>query len=491
MCKYLHLTLLVLFISLVNSADKTENDTFIATKEWQSIKEGKYEIMMQKDVNNSTLPFLPFPAGQKVPSGLHYRINLETGEKEAKLLDDDSTEYLQEKGHKSAMMKITSPEDSGGGGSPNKSSSSSSTVPGGAAANIEEALKNIPAEIYEYSKEEMEEIKNQFRTYDQIKDQLKDANLNVRTDAEIMKKLFSEYDELVVDVVKKQAEVERILGDLEYLVHQVDNAIQFLDQGGLEKIVLPSLNRTNNSVLKVKSLQLLGSATQNNPGAQIIAYEKDVAEHLVRFLSTAKVESEINSALFAFSSLVRRFPVAQKHIMSRSVVNVLFEVWTKEINLKIKVRVLTLLTDLLMEAEEAKSEAELAGELATKEAEKRKQYESVNLEKLLQDFEYCKNVERFVVAEKPALISNPEQTERVISSLNYSTRLCKEIWSTDPDLRHVVLVLKNRFSDQILESSADDEEEDRVAYLRDLVGDIERLYSVLFQYLKEKVKEEL
>lgn len=418
---------------------------------------------------------------------MHYRINLETGEKEAKLLDDDSTEYLKEKGsHNSAMMKVAAaPEDSS-----NKSSSVTSTsVPGGAAANIEEALKNIPAEIYEYSKEEMEEIKNQFRTYDQIKDQLKDANLNVRTDAEIMKKLFSEYDELIVDVGKKQTEVERILEDLEYLVHQVDNAIQFLDQGGLEKIVLPNLNRTNNSNLKVKSLTLLGSATQNNPSAQIMAYEKDVAEHLVRFLSTAKVESEINSALFAFSSLVRRFPIAQKQILSKSVVNVLFEVWTKEINLKIKVRLLTLLTDLLMEAEEAKSEAELAGESGA-EAEKRNQYEAVNLEKLLQEFEYCKNVERFVVAEKPALISNPEQTERVISSLNYSTRLCKEIWSTDPDLRHVILVLKNRFSDQVLESG-DDEDEDRVGYLRDLVGDIERLYSVLFQYLKDKVKEEL
>lgn len=418
---------------------------------------------------------------------MHYRINLETGEKEAKLLDDDSTEYLKEKGsHNSAMMKVAAaPEDSS-----NKSSSVTSTsVPGGAAANIEEALKNIPAEIYEYSKEEMEEIKNQFRTYDQIKDQLKDANLNVRTDAEIMKKLFTEYDELIVDVGKKQTDVERILEDLEYLVHQVDNAIQFLDQGGLEKIVLPNLNRTNNSNLKVKSLTLLGSATQNNPSAQIMAYEKDVAEHLVRFLSTAKVESEINSALFAFSSLVRRFPIAQKQILSKSVVNVLFEVWTKEINLKIKVRLLTLLTDLLMEAEEAKSEAELAGESGA-EADKRNQYEAVNLEKLLQEFEYCKNVERFVVAEKPALISNPEQTERVISSLNYSTRLCKEIWSTDPDLRHVILVLKNRFSDQVLESG-DDEDEDRVGYLRDLVGDIERLYSVLFQYLKDKVKEEL
>ena len=40
---------------------------FVATKEWQEIKEG-----------------------QKVPSGLHYRMNLETGKKEAKLMETEN-----------------------------------------------------------------------------------------------------------------------------------------------------------------------------------------------------------------------------------------------------------------------------------------------------------------------------------------------------------------------------------------------------------------
>ena len=39
---------------------------FVATHEWQQIK-----------------------AGQKVPSGLHYRMNLETGKKEAKLMETE------------------------------------------------------------------------------------------------------------------------------------------------------------------------------------------------------------------------------------------------------------------------------------------------------------------------------------------------------------------------------------------------------------------
>merc|ERR1719150_377158 len=44
---------------------------FVATDEWQEIHEG-----------------------QKVPSGLHYRMNLETGKKEAKLIENDGyTEF--------------------------------------------------------------------------------------------------------------------------------------------------------------------------------------------------------------------------------------------------------------------------------------------------------------------------------------------------------------------------------------------------------------
>lgn len=424
----------------------------------------------------------------KVPSGLHYRINLETGVKEAKLLDDDNSNILEKgsKGQHSSLSILKPPAESNATQPTNKTASPLSA----AHTNIEEALKNIPAEIYEYSKDEMDEIKSKFRTYDEIKEQLKEVNLNVRTDAEIMKKLITEYEELMTDITseqltKKQSEVERILEDLEYLVHQVDNALEFLDQGGLEKVVLPNLNRTNNSVLKMKSLNLLGSALQNNPKAQVTAYDKGLAEHLIRFLSTTKIETEINSCLFAFGSLVRHFPVAQKHVLSKSVINVLFGIWTKEVHLKIKVKVLTFLTDLLMEAEEAKKEGELAGELATRVVEKWKQYESVDLEKLLIEFEYCKKVEQFVIAEKPALISNPEQTERIISSLNYSTRLCKETWSEDPELRHVILVLKNRYGDQVQEGTGEN-----VEHLKEILGDIEGLYSVLFQYLKDKVQKE-
>ena len=50
---------------------KSEN-VFVATNEWQEIKEG-----------------------QSVPAGLHYRMNLETGKKEAKIIDPEETEHQE------------------------------------------------------------------------------------------------------------------------------------------------------------------------------------------------------------------------------------------------------------------------------------------------------------------------------------------------------------------------------------------------------------
>ena len=49
------------------NADTTSKPQFVASKQWQDIQDG-----------------------QKVPSGLHYRMNLATGKKEAKLLEDES-----------------------------------------------------------------------------------------------------------------------------------------------------------------------------------------------------------------------------------------------------------------------------------------------------------------------------------------------------------------------------------------------------------------
>lgn len=411
-------------------------------------------------------------AGQVIPSGLHYRINLETGLKEAKLLDEEPA--INDTSAKAAAA-------------------TSSRV---TQKNLEKALENIPADIYEYSKQEMAEIKSKFRTYDTIKSQLKDVNINVRTDFEILTNLLQEYDDVQANTEKttsaRAAEIDQILEDIAYLVHQVDNAVEFVRQNGLEKLILPSLNRTNSKV-KIKSLQIIGTALQNNPAVQIACFERNLAEHLTRFLTTTKLESEISAGFFAFGALIRRFPVAQQKVLTKSVFNVLFDMWTKDFSLKMKVKVLTFLTDLLMETNEARTLSPDTSQIE----EKIRQYALVNLERSLQDFDFCSRVERFVVVNKMTWISNPDHTERMIGSLNYASALCKERWSDNPDLRHVILVLRNRYAAQVADekegadAAVDGIGETSKEHLLDILVEIERLYAVLFDYLKEKYKDEL
>ena len=59
-------TLALIFVTILASNCESSSD-FIPTKEWQEIAEG-----------------------QRVPAGLHYRINFETGKKEAKILEEDN-----------------------------------------------------------------------------------------------------------------------------------------------------------------------------------------------------------------------------------------------------------------------------------------------------------------------------------------------------------------------------------------------------------------
>jgi hypothetical protein len=61
------LLILLLFFTQWGCYGTENEDIFVATNDWQDIKEN-----------------------QKVPSGLHYRMNLETGKKEAKILVEDT-----------------------------------------------------------------------------------------------------------------------------------------------------------------------------------------------------------------------------------------------------------------------------------------------------------------------------------------------------------------------------------------------------------------
>ncbi|XP_072177847.1 uncharacterized protein [Diadema setosum] len=61
-------------VVMVTDEERENFEVFVPTREWQSIQEG-----------------------QAIPAGLHVRINLATGKKEAKLLDEDEEQTTSSK----------------------------------------------------------------------------------------------------------------------------------------------------------------------------------------------------------------------------------------------------------------------------------------------------------------------------------------------------------------------------------------------------------
>ena len=135
-------------------------------------------------------------------------MNLETGKKEAKLLEQDKDNSLWKEE----------------GGLNHKA--------------LKEAMKNIKADDNNEAKTEFDPDK--FRSMQELKDALGDVQMNMKTDLELLTKLINEFKESIDDVDKVT-----ILEDLEYYVHQYDNALLFVDMGGLKDIIIPSLNSSN------------------------------------------------------------------------------------------------------------------------------------------------------------------------------------------------------------------------------------------------------
>jgi len=229
--KFMKMKRLIVALIFVNILASTcESKDFVATSEWQEIVDG-----------------------QRVPSGLHYRINLETGKKEAKILEESDE----------TKVKVTTPILSD--------------------QNVIE--DDQPSE--QLSPEQVKEMK----------DVMEKMKLN--KDIENIKHLMANYENSTLD--SKLV----ILEDLDYYMHQMDNAQDFVSLNGLNTIILPAL-RSLEEDLVAKAAILLGSASQANTKVQNAVINTDipeeVLEHLLKPTSTTKV---IRRLIFAFSAITR------------------------------------------------------------------------------------------------------------------------------------------------------------------------------------------
>ncbi|XP_068710184.1 nucleotide exchange factor SIL1-like [Montipora foliosa] len=270
--------------------------------------------------------------GQGIPPGLHVRMNLQTGKKEAKLMDgDDGSKYQSNKDTKQKFITI------------DKSVISKQ--------HLKEALKDFRDKFHSDSpsgggSEELEsklEASQQFRSIDEIRKELEEVDLFVKKDIEIITHLVKTLNSSSSNLSEK----EHALDELEYYVHQIDNARDLHSIGGLA-LVVKLMNSTEPS-LASRATYVLGSAAQSNPQVQQAALKQEALPLLLRLLSKHEPMAVRKKAMYALSSLIRLFPVGQKEFLKFNGLDIFKRLFEEPGNEPLLIKAITLMTDILTE----------------------------------------------------------------------------------------------------------------------------------------------
>ncbi|XP_072387139.1 nucleotide exchange factor SIL1 [Diabrotica undecimpunctata] len=358
---------LILFEVTCNKKDNN-GDEFIATEEWQTIKEG-----------------------QKVPSGLHYRINVQTGLKEAKLIGKDD----DHENKKTSVLEVPSekPQDH---------------------PTIDE-LKEVMKKIKNDDVKPGGKLKSDFRTYEQLKEELGSLNLTSKVDAEILKDLFKQHQKEITKEKINVRAVLNILEDFDYLGHQFDTGLEFVRQNGFRDVIYKNLNSTNEQI-KQNTLKLFGYLVQNNARVQIHALETGSIPILLRFLSSDQSELIKSNAVFALSCLVRRFPLAQKRFLENGGVFVILQIFKKD-SIKLQLKVVTVMTDLFLEKRQS---------LDSSNSLVLNQYSNIDLENELLNQDWCLNLNTLLVNIVSSYHNDHDSVEKCLIAMELVSGKCKK-----------------------------------------------------------------
>jgi len=315
---------------LLNGEDEsmpTEStgEIFVATQKWQEVR-----------------------PGQTIPRGLHVRVNMQTGKKEAKLLDVPG-QKVDEKGTPPILLD---------------------------PVEIKAALKNIKNDM----KTDAQTTAGKFRTIDELESEIKDINAKIESEFEIMARLVDDF------LAAPPTDPARIasLDSLEFYLHQHDNAVDFVEAlQGVSRVIVPSLN-SSVEIHKAAACFIVGSAAQSNPRVQIAFFEAGLVNTLLRLVNSPSSPSVCGKAVYGISAVLRNFPEAQNSFIRQGGLAVLRNVFkfTGQPFDKIKIKVLTLMQDLLEERVYQDSSS-------TDEVKRIQQYQQNDLAALLQASGWC------------------------------------------------------------------------------------------------------
>lgn len=374
----------------------------------------------KEDIFQPNSEWQPLKKDQAIPPGLHVRVNLATGEREAKLLDPNE----EDSGTDSRLVELRMDEQSDSTNDETVRDALEKLLPNEPLSK--EELRHVLSRMddgFEHiaTKEDIERVKRKFRSYSELKKEIGDLKLKMRTDSELMGQLMEEYKELKLrraggnEEKKLLEQEEQLLNELEYLLHQVDNAVDFVKANGFKEVVFSSLNSTSWKV-RYEATKVLGSAVQNNPKAKIGALEAGAVPVFLRILALDPNSKVKSGALFALSSMIRKFPLAQSQFLDKGGLTVLIKLFNADTSdlLKIQVKAVALIRDLVEELREAENRSEMAeSTIEGSEAKERaRQHKLLKLSERLSEEGWC---EALVKALRRQMTSSDANTVEVLA----------------------------------------------------------------------------
>ncbi|XP_029918197.1 nucleotide exchange factor SIL1 [Myripristis murdjan] len=353
--------------------------------------------------------------GQAVPTGSHVRLNLQTGQREVRL----GEEQLKYWSHKHRQEEEEIP-------------------PSFKADELKQALKRMKEDLSPESKDtdQQDSVLSQFRSLEELKKDMAQLDVLVETDTQVMRRLLTQFNSTNSTTEHRL----NILLELEYLVHQVDNARTLCSMGGLS-IILAGLN-SSDSRLQESSAFVLGSALASNPVVQVEATESGALQRLLTILATVQPINVKKKVLFALASLLRHFPYAQSHFVSHGGLQVLSKLFRAEGGGLLRVRIVTMLYDMISEKELISQ----AGEdplLDSSYKERLRQYSEVSLELELVEGGWCSLV--------PELLESTQHDwrEKALRALLAMAPVCLEQYRSDSALLLSLGYLKDQYQELV------------------------------------------
>ncbi|KAJ8352423.1 hypothetical protein SKAU_G00238990 [Synaphobranchus kaupii] len=366
--------------------------------------------------------------GYAVPAGSHVRLNLQTGLREVKLGEGGSLRYWSD-GQRQGMVNTETPSFT--------------------AQELKKALKQLKEDGVLPTKKDKEkeeaELRAQFRPMEELRRDMAQLDMLVETDFQIMSRLMAQFNSSSSTTEERVA----ALLDLEYLVHQVDNARDLVSMGGL-KLVIDALNSTDLQ-LQESAAFVLGSAVSSNPQVQVEAVEGGALQKLLTLLATERPMGVKKKLLFAVGSLLRHFPFAQSHFLKMGGVQVLGDLFRASGGGALRVRVVTLLYDMIIE-KELISQAGLDPIPDSTHQERLRQYAQISLLPLLAEQGWCSLV--------PEMLASPEHDwrEKALRALLAMMPNCRPQYRQNRALTHSLSALQEQYQELALSEQGLEEE---------------------------------